>query len=313
MQIQNQNQQGLVSIQQQNQMALNEQRQQIQLDTWEKTNYPAQMEMIKKAGLNLAMLYSKGGAGGTTGAQGGGSASGGSASGGNAQQAQSTMSIMEIANMKAQKDLIDAQRKKVEAETPTSGNVADTGLKKTGAETQNIMADTYKKNVEAGILEITRANTDRQQKTAIFKTIAETKKALAEGTIVEGEAESRIQQAKQAVVRNELEMELTRAHIEMTQAEMEALSVKLAQEAERIMQTGVSLGQKGTELEQHARGLDQKDKEIAIHKLKQEYEVAYPSAQQVVGNVIDKAYKTLEWMARVGDAWLSGSAPEPKK
>ena len=37
-----------------------------QLEMWEKTNYPAQMEMLKKAGLNPALLYGTSGGGGMT-------------------------------------------------------------------------------------------------------------------------------------------------------------------------------------------------------------------------------------------------------
>ncbi|AXH75614.1 MAG: DNA pilot protein [Microviridae sp.] len=300
----------LMGIQQANQMKLNEQGQALQMKTWEQTNYPAQVGMLKAAGLNPALMYAKGGTGGTTGGQGGGSAAMG-----HAPQAppMAIGNLLEIASAKAQIELVNAQRKKVEAETPTTGNLGDTGLKKTGAETLNIMADTANKQIQAGILEITRSNTDQEQKSAIFKTIAETKKALAEGTIIEGEAESRIQQAKQAVVRNELEMELTRAKIEMTQTEIEAISVRLAQDAERIMQGATGLEQGATRLAQGQTALEQTDREIAIKKLKQEYEVAYPGAMQVVGNVMDKAYKTLEWMAKIGGAWPSGHAPEPKK
>ena len=73
------NQQKLMNLQVQNQMKLDDYGQQIQLDTWNKTSYPAQVEKLKEAGLNPALLYGNGGAGGVTGSQGGGNASGGSA------------------------------------------------------------------------------------------------------------------------------------------------------------------------------------------------------------------------------------------
>lgn len=40
--------------------------QQLALDMWDKTNYESQVEHMKAAGLNPALLYSKGGAGGST-------------------------------------------------------------------------------------------------------------------------------------------------------------------------------------------------------------------------------------------------------
>ena len=75
-----QNQRELMDLQTRNQMNLNEQGQKLQMKTWEETNYPAQMKMLKEAGLNPGLIYGQGGAGGsTTGSQGGGSASGGNA------------------------------------------------------------------------------------------------------------------------------------------------------------------------------------------------------------------------------------------
>jgi len=122
------NQRQLMDLQQQNQMELNKQGQQIQLDTWMKTSYPAQMKMMKEAGLNPALMYGMGGGGGTTtGGQGGGSAASGSA------PAPQQM------DMKA---IIEAMKLGVEI----ANTKADT-LKKQ-AETPNIEADTAKKEAE---------------------------------------------------------------------------------------------------------------------------------------------------------------------
>ena len=40
---------------------------QKQMDFWNATNYPAQVQQLEKAGLNPALLYAKGGPGGQTG------------------------------------------------------------------------------------------------------------------------------------------------------------------------------------------------------------------------------------------------------
>lgn len=78
--IQHQNNLELMQQQFQNQTGLNVQGHQLQYQMWLKTNYPGQVEQLKKAGLNPALLYGKGGgSGATTGSQGGGSAAGGSA------------------------------------------------------------------------------------------------------------------------------------------------------------------------------------------------------------------------------------------
>ncbi len=61
--------------QQQRQMELNQQGHDLQMDMWNKTNYGAQLQHMKDAGLNPALMYGMGGGGGaTTGSQGGGAA-----------------------------------------------------------------------------------------------------------------------------------------------------------------------------------------------------------------------------------------------
>ena len=104
----------LMDVQLQNQRLLNAEAHQYGKDMWEFTNYANQVKQMEKAGLNVGLMYGKGGAGGSTTAQ----PSGGGASGGNAPMP------MDIANMLNQ-------------------------VKLTQAQIENINADTKKKNVEA--------------------------------------------------------------------------------------------------------------------------------------------------------------------
>lgn len=84
-----------------------------QLQMWKDTNYSAQIEQMDKAGVNPAMIYGKGGAGGaTTGSGGGAMPSGASAGDPNAGVRNSMEIGMQIANM----NLIKAQTAKTEAE-----------------------------------------------------------------------------------------------------------------------------------------------------------------------------------------------------
>jgi hypothetical protein len=92
------------------QTALNQQGHDLQMDMWKKTNYPAQVKMLEQAGLNPALLYGMGGAGGsTTGSQGGGSAAGGSAPGQGSIDLPMAMMGAQIENIKA-----DTEKKKHE-------------------------------------------------------------------------------------------------------------------------------------------------------------------------------------------------------
>lgn len=91
------------------QMMLNKQGQKLGLETWKATSYPAQVEMMKEAGLNPALMYGSAGSGGTTQ-----SGSGGSASGSGAPQL-SFGSIMDIGMAKSQIELNNAMAGKEDA------------------------------------------------------------------------------------------------------------------------------------------------------------------------------------------------------
>lgn len=101
--------------------------QQLAMKTWEETNYKAQVEQMKKAGLNVGLMYGGGGAGGGTVASGGG----GSVTGATASDPNSGTGMgMQIASQIA---LMNAQKENIEADT--ANKKAGTG--KATAETAN--------------------------------------------------------------------------------------------------------------------------------------------------------------------------------
>jgi len=118
MEIQNKSQKELMNQQMINQQQLNKEGQALQMQTWNETNYPAQVAMLKKAGLNPALLYAKGGAGGTTGGQTGGSAASGSAASGSAPRSQpmDMTNIMAMRQMEASIKAQEAGARKANAE-----------------------------------------------------------------------------------------------------------------------------------------------------------------------------------------------------
>lgn len=106
----------LMGLQNKYQRGLNQQGHDLQMDMWNKTNYKAQLEHMKAAGLNPGLMYGMGGGGGsTTGSQGGGSQSMG-----NAEQ-QKIMGI-EGAMAMTQMELMKAQANKANAEADNLGN-----------------------------------------------------------------------------------------------------------------------------------------------------------------------------------------------
>lgn len=117
----------------------------MDLQMWKDTNYSAQVEEMEKAGINPALLYGKGGGGGTTIGNSGGNVGGGQAPQGGGE-------IMGMMMQKAQLDLMKAQ---------TEATAADANLKyvdaakKAGVDTENVKADTESKLMEKIIKEYT--------------------------------------------------------------------------------------------------------------------------------------------------------------
>lgn len=128
-----------------------------QLKMWNATNTEAQMQHIKDAGLNPALMYGGGGAGGQTVAGGqAGSVNGSTAAPApnagmalmNTQQMQQTQSQIELTE--AQKANIEADTANKQAENP---NIAKTGSQ-IEATTGNIKADTALKEINAQLAKI---------------------------------------------------------------------------------------------------------------------------------------------------------------
>lgn len=93
---------------------------QKQLEMWEATGYGAQMKQLKNAGLNPALLYGMGGAGGqTAGIQQGNTNTGHAPTGG--------AEITSMLGMGIQRELLQAQKENIQAQT-----------EKTKAETANV-------------------------------------------------------------------------------------------------------------------------------------------------------------------------------
>lgn len=127
------NQRKLMGDQLRNQQILNRQGADLQMDLWNKTNYGAQMKHLKNAGLNAGLMYGKGGAGGTTGSQGGGSATGGNAPSPQPMELGTALQNgMQLALMKAQKENIEADTEN--KKTGATGQGLDNKIKGAGME-----------------------------------------------------------------------------------------------------------------------------------------------------------------------------------
>lgn len=158
----------LMGVQFDNQSKLNKQGSDLQYDMWKKTNAPAQVGMLKEAGLNAGLMYGQSGPGGMTGSQGGGSAQSGSAA-----------APMDIGNsvqaglMAAQMRNLDADTEKKKAEAKTSASIEGKNIKELDvmaadinqkiANTENAIQlkelNRQKQEVEAAKVKLTEAQT----------------------------------------------------------------------------------------------------------------------------------------------------------
>jgi hypothetical protein len=135
------------------------------LDVWNRTNYQAQMEHLKKAGLNPGLLYSKGGQGGST------LSVGQKVDSGRAEYTGTkNAKMMEIATKIAEQSV---QLKNIEADT-----------KKKEAEAENISKGTEKTGAEIALLEVNTGNAKLDQvNKQINNDIADLNLELKESTL----------------------------------------------------------------------------------------------------------------------------------
>ena len=225
---QHKRQKELMNKQQQNQKELNRQGQELQMQTWKDTNYPAQVAMMKEAGVNPAVLYGQGGAGGaTTGTQSGGTAAGGTAP---MAKGMDIASILQTGMMQAQIDNLNAQTKKTETETVKIGG---TDTEESQARIDKFIAETMTEGMKGYYYEtqaaLNKANTKlTQSKTTLTdqelnnlrsqndKLIQEIRGLKVGADISEETKEAVIKGTIEKQFQVELENELLKAKTELT-------------------------------------------------------------------------------------------------
>lgn len=187
---QHRRQKELMSIQHQNQQQLNQQGHDLQMEMWKNTSYPAQLEMMKKAGLSPGLMYGGGaGAGGSTGSQGGGSAAGGSAASFQPMDMNNMLIMEQIRKMKEEtNDLISQRNKRDGVDT----DLAKASIDKVYAEFSKILSDTENVEAHTRILEIEQSikrieaeYKPQEYEASIKKMSNEARKIMADAQLTE--------------------------------------------------------------------------------------------------------------------------------
>ena len=161
----------LMGMQFANQQALNKQGQELQMKTWRDTGYSAQMQMMKAAGLNPALMYGmRGGGGQTTGSQGGGSASGNSS-----HAPMDIGAVVQASLAGAQKGLLDSQKalnesqaKKNEVEANKISGV-DTDLGEAEINKINKMIEEMESKVKLNASNVLKNKSEVQKNDSVIK------------------------------------------------------------------------------------------------------------------------------------------------
>ena len=229
----------------------------LSYQNWLRTNYAAQIEQMKKAGLSVGMMYKNGGSGGTLGG-----ASGGSASKADTIPMDISNAITQNRAIESQIKVNEAEAKKLEADANKTEGV-DTELTKTLIESNNIANAFNTENFETAL---------DKAKAELNNVNANTEKALAEGKLSRIDAITRQWENTEKVIN--------------TIASTNKMNAEVKQNWEKIKQ-----GWKDLELKN--RGLDIEQQKANIQEFGAETQRNYPSLMNVTGNVINDGLKAI--------------------
>lgn len=234
------------------------------LEMWEATGYGAQVDQMKRAGINPALLYGMSGGGGQTA-----NVPAAATTQGNAGTAQATRGSEGMGLMIGQLGLLEAQRKNIEA---------DTKLKETQAGESGVRTDIghlelqFKKDSYEDNLDIIRAQFSNLQEDANRKN-----RENRVGDKTETDQVAKIQQeAIEAYLKNYL--------IGAQTANTEASTEETKQ---RIKQSEAEINKWAIEIQQKWKELDLKGKEMLIRQYEAELKGKYPGLMNVIGGAVN--------------------------
>ena len=266
------NQKELMEQQYLNQRQLNLQGHQLQMDMWNKTNYPAQMAMLKEAGLNPALLYGMSGGGGTTtGSQGGGAAAGGHAG------MLDIGSALSASKLAAEIDLLKSQSDKTKKE----GDFVDSQTEETKVNISNIIETTNNTKlrntlpgVETDIKKIERSYTTEQVETNLREQESRIKNLDMNTGVTEGMKEALINKAQAEAAGAWLTNKLTEEKVNLTREQQHQIQNSVKQEWQKVAQ-----GWKKLSIE---------ERNTKIKEFSERIKSEYPTVFQTAGRITDK-------------------------
>lgn len=197
----------------------------LSMKTWRETNLPAQMAMADEAGLNPALLYGQGGAGGQTVGGNTSGVNGGNAGDPNAGVGMGMQMASQLALQKAQKENIEADTDNKKAQANTQG-----------AQAENLVAQTALTNFQSKIAEIegkikesTRQDVEQEIAMNAQKAINENEIAFQKATISKATQQEQINQIRAEAVGATIKNDLMRAGIQVDNAKVKQIASEIQQ------------------------------------------------------------------------------------
>ncbi|UOF80759.1 minor capsid protein [Microviridae sp.] len=249
-------------------------QQSLAYDMWEKTNYSAQIDQLKKAGLNVGLMYKGSGSGGqlsnpSANISGGQSPVGGGEIGMGMQMGlQNAMMQAQIDNMKA-----DTEKKKVEAgkiggvdTEEAKTRIASLVQSVTNAQTQNELMeyDKVMKSIQNKYASESMEASINQMKVATSKVIEDTIGQAQQNKITSETMDEVVKGVQLNLISQSLMNELTREKVITQVAITEETWAKINKISEEItrMQAQTSQGEKA---------LSQADQRIILDQIANEF------------------------------------------
>lgn len=254
----------LQQLQEAGSMRMGRFNQKLAMEMWNATNYGAQVEHLRKAGLNTGLMYQMGGPGGTTQTPTG-NVSGATASG----AAPIGMGIqlgLQASMQKAQIENIQADTKLKETEANKKGGVDTqetlTSISKTNAEIETLKQSLKNEKLKATFQEYQneiakiQTNIAKESEWDIIKKISdeqlkmegEAKSAIAKGQIDQATGEQIIKQTQLATTEQQLRISAQKASIKLTESQIKKVANDINMAKQANMQNWDALSQKDREL-----------------------------------------------------------------
>ena len=265
-----------------------------QLEMWQRTNYPAQVEMMKRAGLNPALMYGQAGAGGQIGVT---APSGGQGTGGTNPFAGAGQDIIGLMLAKSQARLNEAKAAEAEAKAESTKGI-DTEVKQ--FQIQNIIANTHNTEAQTKLTEIQtqindvnakiqRATAEEQMNiitTTMLKQSQELEILRNQRYISDQTEETIIKQTKATLAQTYVETQLKQQGITESKARVQQIYEQIQQGWKKLSNEAKELVLKGMQWETNQQDANTREKQLEHIKEIQDVSESTKLSIQTITNVM---------------------------